>query len=642
MDYQEYSQALKLGEKAYRNAVAKGEYPYLPALDEILTCVDVQTEEKLGLVDIPMDLIVGTKTSGRKNAFAVNFMPLMKTKTEFADKWSNLYRYQTEEGNTDPIKAYEFMNKFYVQEGNKRVSVFKFLDASSIEGEVIRVIPKRSDSLENKIYYEFMQFYKCTRINYIWFTKEGSFEALVKAVGKETDEIWTEEERDEFSSAFFRFEKKFNEKGGKHLSVTAGDAFLFYLSLYPYEEIIRLPEAQLRSDVERIWKEIPTLNRAPEAALVMEPEEMDDSGLINMLKSFSNNILENRVIKVAFLHDRCAENSSWTYGHELGRAHLEEVFEDKIITSCYSLEESGMDTLELLEQAVQDGNEIIFTAHQKFLGASLKKALEHPSVKILNCSINRSYNAIGTYYGRMYEAKFLCGMVAGAMTPNDKVAYCADFPIYGAFANANAFALGAMMTNPRVKVYVHWLSDKTCDLERLIQENDISLVSDADMIRLASQNRKYGLYLMQEDGNLQLTMPMWNWGKFYEKIVREIQAGNWKRSKSINYWWGISSDIIDLIVSKNLPAGIRTLVDVMRNEIFTEKYHPFQGEIMRQDGSIIGEKDGVLSPEQIITMDWFVENIVGEMPLFENLTDEAKTLINLQSVLTPVVGENLQ
>ena len=72
----EYQAALKLGEKAYRNAVARGEYPYLPALDEILSCVEVQREEKLGLVDIPLEQIVGTKTTGRKNAFAVNFMPL--------------------------------------------------------------------------------------------------------------------------------------------------------------------------------------------------------------------------------------------------------------------------------------------------------------------------------------------------------------------------------------------------------------------------------------------------------------------------------------------------------------------------------------------------------------------------------------
>ena len=176
----------------------------------------------------------------------------------------------------------------------------------------------------------------------------------------------------------------------------------------------------------------------------------------------------------------------------------------------------------------------------------------------------------------------------------------------------------------------------------MLKEHDITLVSDTDMIRFANQNRNFGLYLMQEEGNLQLTVPMWNWGKFYEKMVHDILAGNWNRSKAVNYWWGISSDIIDLIVSNNLPTGIRTLVDVMRGEIFHERFHPFQGEIKRQDGTVIGEKDSVLSAEQIITMDWFVENIVGDMPLFENLTDEAKTLIHVQKELTPAVGESIQ
>ena len=198
MDNQAYSRALKFGEKGYRNAVTRGEYPYLPALDDILACVNVYMEEKLGVVDIPLEQIVGTKTAGRQNAFAVNFMPLMEPGTEFAAKWSRLYDFQTETGNTDPIVAYEFMNKFYVQEGNKRVSVFKFLDAASIEGEVIRIIPKKSDSLENKLYYEFLDFYKCNQINYLWFSKLGSFETLTAAVGKEPGEIWSEDEINEF------------------------------------------------------------------------------------------------------------------------------------------------------------------------------------------------------------------------------------------------------------------------------------------------------------------------------------------------------------------------------------------------------------------------------------------------------------
>ena len=77
MAYEEYAKALKLGEHAYRSAVSRGEYPYLPALDELLERTDVQTEVSLGLVDIPLDRIVGTKTVGRTSSFAANFMPLM-------------------------------------------------------------------------------------------------------------------------------------------------------------------------------------------------------------------------------------------------------------------------------------------------------------------------------------------------------------------------------------------------------------------------------------------------------------------------------------------------------------------------------------------------------------------------------------
>ncbi len=639
MDYQAYEQALKLGEKAARAAEAKGESPYLQVLDEILEQVDIKMEEKLGVVEIPLELLVGTKTSGRKNAFARNFMPLMKEETEFADKWASLYSYQTEVGNTDPIKVYEYMNKFYVQEGNKRVSVYKFLNAPSIEGEVIRVIPKKDDTIENKIYYEFLDFYRDTKINYIWFTKEGSFAELIKATGKEPGEAWTKEEKDEFDVAFFEFQQKFNKKGGKELPITAGDAFLFYMSLYPYLEIINKPESELKKDINRIWNEIEALDKSTDETIVMEPEEAPERGILEKIIKIPKNILESKISKVAFLHDRKPENSSWTYSHELGRSHLEEVFGDDIWTNSYFLEGSGKDTAELLQEAIEDGNDIIFTANQKFLGASLKKALEYPNVKILNCSINRSYNSIKTYYGRMYEAKFLCGMIAGAMADNDKVAYCADFPIYGAYANANAFAIGARMTNPRVKVYVHWLSDKTSNLDRIIKENDIHVVSDADMIRLSNKNWKYGLYMIQEDGNLQLTVPMWNWGKFYEKIVSDIQAGNWNRSKAVSYWWGISSDIIDLIISSKVPASVRALINVMRTAIFEEHFVPFYGEITAQDGTIIGQKDTAFSAEQIITMDWFVENIVGDTPLFENLTEEAMTLINLQKGLTPTVSE---
>jgi hypothetical protein len=118
-----------------------GRFPYLPVLDEILTEQDIQSEVPLGLVNIPLDYVVGTATKGRTNAFAANFMPLLETKTEFANKWSALADAQINEGIRDPIICYEFMNRFYVVEGNKRVSVLKYFKADSNLGLLFYIYP---------------------------------------------------------------------------------------------------------------------------------------------------------------------------------------------------------------------------------------------------------------------------------------------------------------------------------------------------------------------------------------------------------------------------------------------------------------------------------------------------------------------
>ena len=69
-------------------------------------------EMNMGLVEIPLNRIVGTSTAGRTQAFARNFMPLLEMGSEFGAKWSTLSDAQVEEGIRDPIQVYEFMNRF--------------------------------------------------------------------------------------------------------------------------------------------------------------------------------------------------------------------------------------------------------------------------------------------------------------------------------------------------------------------------------------------------------------------------------------------------------------------------------------------------------------------------------------------------
>ena len=79
-----YMGALKLGRKEYNTALSKGAYPYLPVLDDILANTDIVSEVNLGVIDVPLDRIVGTKTQGRTQAFAGNFMPLLNEKSDFS------------------------------------------------------------------------------------------------------------------------------------------------------------------------------------------------------------------------------------------------------------------------------------------------------------------------------------------------------------------------------------------------------------------------------------------------------------------------------------------------------------------------------------------------------------------------------
>ena len=140
-------------------------------------------------------------------------MPILRENTEFAMKWGRLSTSHVNEGIREPIKAYEYMNKFYVEEGNKRVSVMKFFDVVSVPGVVTRIVPKRTEEKENKIYYEFMDFYELSKVNYIWFSEEGCFERLQEAVGKKPGEVWTDEEKLTFSSIYTRFSAEYASKG---------------------------------------------------------------------------------------------------------------------------------------------------------------------------------------------------------------------------------------------------------------------------------------------------------------------------------------------------------------------------------------------------------------------------------------------
>ncbi len=636
MSYVDYEKAQKAGLKAFKTAVSKGEGEYLPVLDEILSDVDIVGEVSLGLVQIPLDRVVGTSNVGRTYAFANNFMPILDYKTEFGAKWSSLYESHIEEGIREPIKVYEFMNKFYVVEGNKRVSVLKYCEAVTVPAQVTRKIPKLTDDLQVKIYYEFMEFYKLNEINYLWFSQEGGFRKMLELTCEDPEAKWTEDQIKDFGSAHHNFVTALNRTEGKKLPLTSGDAFLIFIDIYGYEEIKNLTANEMKEKLDPLMEEFLMESKGGEVQLKTEPVSTGKRRLVNYIWNPGP-----KKIMVAFVFDKDPGESEWLYAHELGRLYLEEHCGDKIKTLKVHNINSEEEAVVAMNDLIDMGVKVIFTTSAQQVSASLKVAAEHKDVIILNCSLNTSHKLIRTYYARLYEVKFLAGMLAGALSRGGNIGYIADYPIVGTPANINAFALGAQMVNPEARVFLEWTKVKGVSREKAIagfKEKGVEYVSDQVMIKPNEASKQFGLYSIKEDEPVNVAMPMYLWGPFYAKLIDSVMSGAFKQEdvesedKAINYWWGLSAGVVDLIYSRKIPEGTKKLLHVIKQQIIDNEFSPFQDEIRVQGGTIKNENGHKMSPEEIMRMNWLVENVEGEIPEFDDLREEAKSIVSLKGV----------
>ncbi len=633
MESQEYNEALKRGEKSYRDALSRGEYPYLQVLDEILSHEPSVASVNLGLTEIPADAIKGTVTAGRRTAFAPNFMPLLAPNTEFAAKWSALCEAHVTEGIHDPVKAYEYMHRYYILEGNKRVSVLKYFDAPTIPATVTRMIPKRTDSPENRAYFEYLDFYKICPVNFLVFTRPGSYQQFLELAEKEPDVPWTEDERMNLKASYARFLQAFRSIPALQGAVEQpGDAYLLYLSVYGYKaSLTKMPE-EFKAEILKIRDEMLLLGRDDRVQVVTEVGEAPKKNVFERLFSGSG-----KKLKIAFIYNRPVAVSPWAYGHELGRLYVESVFKDDIETTVYEDvdPETGID--DALEEAVANGANVIFAATRLFMEACLKAAVRHPDVKILCCTLNATHRLIRTYYARIYEAKFLSGIVAGILSRDGRIGYLSDYPIPTNIANINAFALGVRSVNPEGRVYLAWTTEKGADPKAFFEANGVSIISGRELVAPKNAEREFGLYRILPDGSDErLAMPICDWGVLYRRILESIRDGGWeeadKRSgqRAVNYWWGMESHAVDLLLSKHVPEETAKLVRFLRECIRNGSLKPFNGIIKTKTGTVGDDERHVYLPEEIMTIDWLAENIEGHIPAPEELNDAGRTLILLQ------------
>ena len=633
MSLEEYKLALKAGQKDYRAHVARGQSPYLPVLDDILVNVKIVATEPLGLVNMPSESIVGTKTSGRHTAFAPNFMPLLDVDTEFASKWSVLCEAHLEEGIRNPVTAYEFLNQFYIEEGNKRVSVLKHFDAASIPGTVTRLIPARNNSLESRIYYEFMDFYKLSKVNIVQFSRPGSYAKLQKLVCKASGEEWTDEDRKNFNALHTKFRQQFRALGGARLPLTVGDALLVYLSVYRYSDACDSTPAQIKENLARIWDEITVLTKDQAVEVVLEPASEPAEGRLSLSKL---NIFIPRPseLHVTFLHEANETNSAWVRAHEKGRSALANTFTDRVILSSHENVDPDVDAEQILEEVAHNGTDVVFTTSVRMHTACLKVAAQHPKTKFLNCSLNTPHPLVRTYYPRTYEATYILGMLAGILSPTNTVGYVANNPIYGIPAAINAYAQGLRSVRPEGRVLLRWacLPDPAHPLDFSDRE-DVTLFYARDSREAPDTHRDYGLCQRLPDGVIRpVGLPQWRWDVFYIEIIRSILNGSWDEadtSKAINYWWGMKSGAVGIQYSDGLPGGPLQLLGLMETQLHSGLLTIFPSKVYAQDHRMHSPQKIVYTPKELMLMDWLDACVEGTLPSYDQLDVKTRTLADI-------------
>ncbi len=628
-----YEQAYKSGKQAWNQKLLKGESGYLRALDSMIQPGDIAAEFPLGLVEIPINKIVGTYTHARSISFADNYMPIMNIKTEFASKWMYLYDYHIQTGIADPIKVYEYLNRFFVIEGNKRVSVLKFVEGTTINGQVIRLIPKRDPNNKlNTIYYEFMNFYKETHINTIWFSEIGRFTELLSYV-KQYRTMTTEEEADKIflANCYRPFRQLYLEQGGDQLDITTGDAFLTFLKIYGLSKEIT-PEAY-KVKVKNIIDELKVIEAETthvQTEVIQPPKKK------SVFSSLSDLVTSKKVLKIAFVYAKPVSTSGWAYAHELGRLHIDNVFKDQIVTTKIEGVPENDKAFNAFKTLANDHYDIVFATSPTYLAPALKAAMEFPNVKFFNCAATHSYKSLTLYYGRIHEPRYLLGMIAGSMTETNVIGYVAPYPISEVVSSINAFTLGAQAVNPRVKVKALWTNrwdnpEGGKAVAETLFNAGADIISNEDLPIPGDISKGYGVYSINQNTHQKThyAMAIWNWGVFYEQVIQNILNGTWKSIQEdnnrsdmpVNFWQGMNNGIVDLLYSnRNMTAPMKHLIENVKQAIIRNEFDVFKGPIYDQNHVIKAKAGENLDYEDIIHMDWLVEGVEGEIPDIKTLT----------------------
>lgn len=252
--WERYSVLQNQAMRVVRKCTANGENVALPLLASVLDQNKVAGEVDLGVVDIPVNQIVGIASDSGNENYASDFLPLPSLKSGFAEVWTRLYMaHLSDAGLAEPIRCYEYLGKFYVLDGKKRVSAVKAHGSMMISSHVTRIMPVMSEDPKIRCYYEFVKTYEKTGLYQIAFSQEGTADKFLEALGYNPEYVWTDTDRYGFLFRWYPFERAVEVAFDGLLNITTADAVMVLLKKHDYEELKETPSWTLAEMIQESW-----------------------------------------------------------------------------------------------------------------------------------------------------------------------------------------------------------------------------------------------------------------------------------------------------------------------------------------------------------------------------------------------------
>lgn len=346
--------------------------------------------------------------------------------------------------------------------------------------------------------------------------------------------------------------------------------------------------------------------------------ESQAKGVKSQSKKADSSLLPKDDVKIGFVYISSIDDAGYTYSQDKARLALLNAGYKNV----YYVENvpENTDCEKVIRDLIDLGCNLIYTTSYGFMDWTLKVAKDFPEVKFAHCSGNKRAENVSTYFGKMFEARYLSGIVAGLKTKTNKIGYVAAFQIPECIRGINAFMLGAHSVNKNAKVIVEWTNtwydpehEKLCAKDAIAKGCDIiAQHQDTTACQLtAAENGVFSIGYNTPTPfaapSAYLCAPIFHWEAFILDDVEQYRRGQWK---SRAYWEGLSEGVVDISpLSQLCASGTSALVEKAKKEIIDGTLKIFKGPLIDNKGVIRAQKDYVLSDDDIWNMDWLIQDV---------------------------------